>query len=167
MKWEVRSFYGNYFEINGYFTPLLPFGHCSESTNRRPKTLREMEAESLKLRHQTTILELTTGPGRRYTVEINPVDIQEVLDQADVPAKPAVAGYERVDAEEPRFSKKRVERPEGQPSYDAKLVEDFLAGTYCLHGGTGWWKYEFCYGKKVLQYHVVSHDVSQVISPII
>jgi endoplasmic reticulum lectin 1 len=126
-----------------------------------------MEAESLKLRHQTTILELTTGPGRRYTVEINPVDIQEVLDQADVPAKPAVAGYERVDAEEPRFSKKRVERPEGQPSYDAKLVEDFLAGTYCLHGGTGWWKYEFCYGKKVLQYHVVSHDVSQVISPII
>nr|XP_053655205.1 endoplasmic reticulum lectin 1-like [Cherax quadricarinatus] len=40
-----------------------------------------------------------------------------------------------------------------QPAIDRKLVEDFLSGEYCLHGGSGWWKYEFCYGRKVEQYH--------------
>ena len=24
---------------------------------------------------------------------------------------------------------------------------------FSFRGGTGWWKYEFCYGKHVLQYH--------------
>merc|ERR1719410_2615909 len=33
------------------------------------------------------------------------------------------------------------------PEYATGLIE------YCLRGGTGWWKYEFCYGKHVLQYH--------------
>lgn len=30
-----------------------------------------------------------------------------------------------------------------------KVVKEFLRGEYCLYGGSGWWKYEFCYGKKV------------------
>jgi len=29
---------------------------------------------------------------------------------------------------------------------DPEVVKEFLLGDYCLHGGTGWWKYEFCYG---------------------
>lgn len=37
--------------------------------------------------------------------------------------------------------------------HDEKIIQDFLNGDYCLHGGSGWWKYEFCYGKKVEQYH--------------
>ncbi|KAK1171031.1 endoplasmic reticulum lectin 1-like isoform X1 [Acipenser oxyrinchus oxyrinchus] len=36
---------------------------------------------------------------------------------------------------------------------DEQLVKEFLSGSYCLHGGVGWWKYEFCYGKHVHQYH--------------
>lgn len=23
----------------------------------------------------------------------------------------------------------------------------------CFQGGSGWWKYEFCYGKQVMQFH--------------
>uniref|UniRef100_A0A7N9B0H7 Endoplasmic reticulum lectin n=1 Tax=Mastacembelus armatus TaxID=205130 RepID=A0A7N9B0H7_9TELE len=34
-----------------------------------------------------------------------------------------------------------------------QLIREFLSGSYCLHGGVGWWKYEFCYGKHVHQYH--------------
>jgi len=40
-----------------------------------------------------------------------------------------------------------------KPLMDPEVVRQFLAGDYCLYGGTGWWKYEFCYGKKVDQYH--------------
>ena len=29
-----------------------------------------------------------------------------------------------------------------------------ISGKSCLHGGSGWWKYEFCYGKTVGQYHI-------------
>lgn len=34
-----------------------------------------------------------------------------------------------------------------------QIARQFLTGEYCLTGGSGWWKYEFCYGKKVDQYH--------------
>lgn len=37
---------------------------------------------------------------------------------------------------------------------DTSQVESFLEGKNCLTGGTGWWKYEFCYGKYVRQFHV-------------
>lgn len=36
---------------------------------------------------------------------------------------------------------------------DDQLIREFLSGSYCLHGGVGWWKYEFCYGRHVHQYH--------------
>ncbi|XP_028845326.1 endoplasmic reticulum lectin 1 [Denticeps clupeoides] len=36
---------------------------------------------------------------------------------------------------------------------DEQLIKEFLSGSYCLHGGVGWWKYEFCYGRHVHQYH--------------
>ncbi|XP_064602693.1 endoplasmic reticulum lectin 1-like [Liolophura sinensis] len=39
------------------------------------------------------------------------------------------------------------------PSTDKQLLQEFLAGDYCLHGGAGWWKHEFCYGRFVSQYH--------------
>lgn len=32
-------------------------------------------------------------------------------------------------------------------------VKSFLRGDTCLNGGSGWWRYEFCYGKSVTQYH--------------
>uniref|UniRef100_A0A4P6D8D0 Endoplasmic reticulum lectin 1 n=1 Tax=Rhodnius prolixus TaxID=13249 RepID=A0A4P6D8D0_RHOPR len=33
-------------------------------------------------------------------------------------------------------------------------VADFLLGKACLHGGQDWWKYKFCYGGTVEQYHI-------------
>lgn len=39
------------------------------------------------------------------------------------------------------------------PMADKQLLRDFLNGDYCLHGGGGWWKHEFCYGKYAKQYH--------------
>ncbi|KHJ74849.1 glucosidase II beta subunit-like protein, partial [Oesophagostomum dentatum] len=38
------------------------------------------------------------------------------------------------------------------------IVEDtvnrIISGRECIYGGEGWWKYEFCYGKSVIQYHI-------------
>jgi hypothetical protein len=53
-----------------------------------------------------------------------------------------------VDLKETSFSRKETLRREPfKPLMDPEVVKEFLLGEYCLHGGTGWWKYEFCYGK--------------------
>lgn len=40
------------------------------------------------------------------------------------------------------------------PQPDNLLTASFLSGEYCLvGGGSGWWKFEFCYGKQVTQFH--------------
>ncbi|CAF5034190.1 unnamed protein product, partial [Rotaria socialis] len=36
---------------------------------------------------------------------------------------------------------------------DREFLQNFLSGKECLPGGTGWWKYEICYGRHVIQYH--------------
>ncbi len=36
---------------------------------------------------------------------------------------------------------------------EKKMIDDFLTGEQCLNGGQGWWKYEICLGKHVMQYH--------------
>ena len=36
-----------------------------------------------------------------------------------------------------------------------------ICNVYFLQGGSGWWKYEFCYGKQVTQFHEeVIHKLS-------
>ncbi|XP_023175325.1 endoplasmic reticulum lectin 1 [Drosophila hydei] len=39
------------------------------------------------------------------------------------------------------------------PLNDLTPIKEFISGKNCLTGGTGWWKYEFCYGRHVRQFH--------------
>lgn len=41
---------------------------------------------------------------------------------------------------------RETKREPSKPLSDPQIVRDFLMGDHCLYGGTGWWKYEFCYG---------------------
>ena len=43
---------------------------------------------------------------------------------------------------------------------DREFLEGFLSGRECLPGGTGWWRYEICYGKHVIQFHVRNFEIS-------
>merc|ERR1719481_1564110 len=71
------------------------------------------------------------------------------------PVKVDIEGSEEDPAETPSKEavwKESVRQPI-KPLMDPAIVKEFLRGEYCLYGGSGWWKYEFCYGKKVDQYH--------------
>ena len=46
---------------------------------------------------------------------------------------------------------KKPERPPFKPLTNPIVVKEFLMGKHCLYGGSGWWKYEFCYGKVKLE----------------
>lgn len=57
-------------------------------------------------------------------------------------AEDAIVG----DPKSPKFVTNKVA--------DTSPVKAFLQGKHCLYGGTGWWKFQFCYGKSVEQFHI-------------
>lgn len=109
----------------------------------RPRNLLKFEAESLKLRSNGAVLSGDTSGGY--------VKLEIVKDAGESPVTEKSQAQTRLTLFPP------------QPSVDQKLVEDFLNGDYCLHGGSGWWKYEFCYGRKVEQYHE-NRDGSKIVN---
>nr|CAD7193930.1 unnamed protein product [Timema douglasi] len=123
--------------------------HPLERAAKKPRSLLAMEAESLKLKHQKVtddeklqkvfaIFSIDKeGEGQegetRVRVEIRPVDV--TVNQEELASTAAA--------------------PKPPPSIkDTSPVSSFLSGKSCLTGGSGWWKYEFCYGLSVDQYHL-------------
>lgn len=111
--------------------------HALEATPLRPIVLEELEQESY---------------------ELNPED-----DKWEAFKKQFQSSKEPVTI--PPSTPDKVESSaETVTPYDSKLVNDFLSGEHCLYGGTGWWKYEFCYGRKVEQYHQDAGGSKNIIS---
>nr|CAD7258790.1 unnamed protein product [Timema shepardi]CAD7573578.1 unnamed protein product [Timema californicum] len=98
--------------------------HPLERAAKKPRSLLAMEAESLKLKHQ------------KVTVSENLLTIFNLITICFLDENAAAA-------------------PKPPPSIkDTSPVSSFLSGKSCLTGGSGWWKYEFCYGLSVDQYHL-------------
>ncbi|XP_068085318.1 endoplasmic reticulum lectin 1 isoform X2 [Anabrus simplex] len=98
--------------------------HPLEGTPKKPKDLLALEAESLKLKQQ----KISDGE-TKLRVEIHPVEMS-------------------IDTVEPE--------PPSQMSramVDTSAASSFLSGKHCLVGGSGWWRYEFCYGTSIDQFH--------------
>ncbi|XP_052756040.1 endoplasmic reticulum lectin 1 isoform X2 [Galleria mellonella] len=101
---------------------------------KKPRNLLKMEVDSLRFHHQS--IRLSNNDGETHLkFELHPLNEDE--DLADSASKVT----------------KVVDKPMPVIS-DHSPVRAFLNGENCLNGGTGWWKYEFCYGKHVIQYHV-------------
>ncbi|XP_050347062.1 endoplasmic reticulum lectin 1 isoform X2 [Nymphalis io] len=99
---------------------------------KKPRNLLKSEVESLRFNHQT-VKSLHNDGETHLKLELHPLSEEEDL-----------TGDSKATA--------LLEKP--QPMTDDSPVRAFLNGENCLNGGTGWWKYEFCYGKHVVQYHV-------------
>eukprot|EP00092_Neocalanus_flemingeri_P090692 GFUD01114871.1.p1 GENE.GFUD01114871.1~~GFUD01114871.1.p1 ORF type:complete len:513 (+),score=176.78 GFUD01114871.1:136-1674(+) len=120
----------------------------AEGQARKPAKLTKMEVDSLKLRSERLLEAHLSGgdkPGQ-VKIEIRPVQVD--IDGID--------GEEDLQETIDRIREgqwKESKREPFKPLMDPQVVKQFLKGEYCLYGGSGWWKYEFCYGKKVDQYH--------------
>ncbi|XP_046389188.1 endoplasmic reticulum lectin 1 isoform X2 [Ischnura elegans] len=122
-----------------------------ENSPKKPRDLLNLEAESLKLRFQKAV----EGGEPRVRVEFHPVEGSlksseegEAVDEGTTHAKP-----EGVTKDSPPTSPTAPISPTSSPVADTSPAKNFLFGHNCLHGGSGWWKYEFCFGKSVVQYH--------------
>ncbi|KAH0567142.1 endoplasmic reticulum lectin 1 isoform X1 [Cotesia glomerata] len=116
-----------------------------DKSPKKPKALAALEAQSLKLRHQKSTEE---KPQKVVAIFRLDKDTQDGEPQLRIELHPADA-IEK-NGEEYLHSLMDV----SSVSTDTNPVQSFLSGKQCLHGGDGWWKYEFCYGKSVVQYHV-------------
>ena len=65
----------------------------------------------------------------------------------------ATPNIEEEDSNKVENWPEQTQRQPMKPLMDPQVVQEFLLGQHCLYGGSGWWKYEFCYGQKVDQYH--------------
>lgn len=96
---------------------------------------------------------------REYTINEEHTDVEEqeeeyVIDEKD---------FEKLkEAQQPsgwrfgrskRFRFKNKDSLANAPSVVQHTVNRIITGEDCIVGGTGWWKYEFCYGKHVIQFH--------------
>lgn len=110
-----------------------------DSAPKKPRALVAMEMDSLKLRHQ----KVTDGDAR-VRVEIRPVD---VVDKHNSGEDSAVSLTDQ-----------------NANAAEISSIQNFLSGKNCLHGGNGWWKYEFCYGRSVVQYHIEKDGTKTIVN---
>ncbi|XP_029170137.1 endoplasmic reticulum lectin 1-like [Nylanderia fulva] len=111
-----------------------------DNAPKKPKSLMLMELESIKTRHQQQVRD--SEP--RVRVEIHPLDVMDKQGNGD----------ESIGA----MSDQNISPAEVSP------VQSFLSGKNCLHGGNGWWKYEFCYGRSVVQYHIERDGTKTIVN---
>ncbi|XP_050464514.1 endoplasmic reticulum lectin 1 isoform X1 [Cataglyphis hispanica] len=124
---------------------------------KKPKSLMLMELESIKTRHQQTRddkqqkvyaiihVDKEGQDGEpRVRVEIHPLDVTDK--------------HGNVDESIVAITDQNISPAEVSP------VHSFLNGKNCLHGGNGWWKYEFCYGRSVVQYHIERDGTKTIVN---
>lgn len=121
-----------------------------DNAPQKPKALYEMELESSKLMHQKS-----PDDNQQKVYAIFHVN----KEGQDGEARVRVKIHPRYVIDKHYNSDDSISSLIDQDISPAELssVKNFFSGRNCLHGGNGWWKYEFCYGRSVVQYHV-EHD---------
>ncbi|XP_071636643.1 endoplasmic reticulum lectin 1 isoform X2 [Temnothorax longispinosus] len=111
-----------------------------DNAPRKPKSLMVMELDSLKMRHQQA-----RDGEPRVRVEIHPLDVPDKHGSID----------ESINA---------IQTDQNVSPAEVSPVQNFLSGKNCLNGGNGWWKYEFCYGRSVVQYHIERDGTKTIVN---
>ncbi|TKR92829.1 hypothetical protein L596_007401 [Steinernema carpocapsae] len=144
--------------------------HDGEETGNdvRPKGVLKMEEDLRKSFHddykigsavkedvdddETTLFKINLLEGG----EINDADYKEILKMLQ--SVPGINDKIRseiaaaADSLNDRLNKKQKPASQGsQEGNDVNLADIF--SSKCIVGGSGWWKYEICYGEKVVQFH--------------
>ncbi|CAI2292527.1 unnamed protein product [Caenorhabditis sp. 36 PRJEB53466] len=119
--------------------------HCwnedsTEENEAKPKTLQRLDDF-----HDSTFK-------REYTtIDVESEDDGNVVDALDLEKLRDDHRDSYVLSGEKRFQTR--ESLANNPAVVHHTVNRILTGEDCIVGGIGWWKYEFCYGKHVIQFH--------------
>lgn len=120
---------------------------------RKPKALLQLEVDKLRQKYQQLTVTIRDALGYEMpemsedgSIRGDPMR-KDTTFNFDWKAMEEEAGAG--EGETPVSSMTR--RP--KKSKELTSLLEFLDGAYCLPGGSGWWKFELCFGKHVRQYH--------------
>ncbi|CAK9794917.1 Endoplasmic reticulum lectin 1 [Anthophora quadrimaculata] len=132
--------------------------HPVDNAPMKPRSLVAMEIESLKLRYEEVpddklqkvyaifhVDKEGQDGEARVRIEIHPVGVVDKQNNIEADILDSLAD-------------------QGFSPAEVSPVKNFLSGKSCLRGGNGWWKYEFCYGRFVVQYHIERDDKNTIVS---
>ncbi|XP_014213263.1 endoplasmic reticulum lectin 1 isoform X2 [Copidosoma floridanum] len=118
---------------------------------RKPRALMALEAERTKMKYQKV-----SESKRQKVMAIYHIDkdgqLRIEIHPVDVTGRPFSA----------ENSLSYINH--GSNVLKSNTLENFLNGDNCLQGGRGWWRFEFCYGRSVTQYHVESDGTKIIIN---
>ncbi|VIO99801.1 Uncharacterized protein BM_BM7230 [Brugia malayi] len=123
----------------------------------KPKQLLQLEKESetrLEREYKSTLQ--LERPSANVNINGKDEDNGEYDDELDAAINVAKQASPKSDSSRYISSAIPMVKPATNMNMDSVLQENryLLSGKHCLYGGgIGWWKYEFCFGKSVIQFH--------------
>lgn len=136
----------------------------SPTVARKPISLLKQNLEDLQMTDLSSKIDIVAN-NKQFTVDtINMADLQKALEELSpfdmIANKPLAPFLDENDLAPPQAKFDAANHVTGRGDY--KDLYDFLFGN-CLIGGTGWWKYEFCFGRYVRQFHKDKKSETEVI----
>lgn len=122
---------------------VYPTINCFSIDNSPPKPseLVKIEDEQINLKTDKNKVQMTNKAGETFIIHYKTIDddgiesVEEIKPQEQVKQEPV------------------VNPPVANDDAQKQVIKSFLKGENCLTGGAGWWKFEVCFNKHVIQYH--------------
>ncbi|CAF3829646.1 unnamed protein product [Rotaria sordida] len=146
-------------EANRYSINCFP----KENARQKPRNLKKLEDErqlSLKKggRAQFT---MTSADGTTFIIAYQYGNDDDLNDLTETTTRDSTnkitqsSSTEQTEINNNNNNQNVRQEPLGNLGVDVdrEFLGNFFSGRECLPGGTGWWKYEICYGKHVIQFH--------------
>lgn len=138
-----------------------------ENSPTHPEELKRIEQEKLESLENENRLKMTDSKGETFIIHYRTMNEEETdnLNQQNQQQQQIQQQQQPQDEQNDQMLFNNINH--NQKNLDEKLnqhyqsindaekqmITEFLAGEQCLSGGQGWWKYEICLGKQVMQYH--------------
>ncbi|KAG1681948.1 Endoplasmic reticulum lectin 1 [Nymphon striatum] len=135
--------------------------YSDPNTSKKPKDLTLLELQSaeerlLSAKSNLKIIGLGLNEHDENNQKASDTDNKVVSEDIEVDEKKRKVTVniklKNIPPENPPTEIRHV-RPPPLPQDDQNLKKDFLSGSFCLEGGGSWWKYRFCFQKRVEQFH--------------
>ncbi|XP_057304482.1 endoplasmic reticulum lectin 1-like isoform X1 [Hydractinia symbiolongicarpus] len=128
---------------------------CHPTSNNEIMSIKEVTT----CEYEAIVLTPVLCGNPAYIVKTKPIHDIKCHPLSGSPIQPAKVVAQNQESKLPIFIPPQQPKQQQilratQAAVDETLNIQFLKGDYCLVGGSGWWKYEFCNGKHISQFHV-------------
>ena len=133
-----------------------------DDSQAKPQSLIDLELEQDTQRLEENKIKMTNRQGDTIIVHYKTIEDDPEQHDEEEHLNPKDLQFQYIQpatTQDQQSPQQPMEQPQVSPQHtigdeaQKEMIDSFLRGSQCLTGGTGWWKYEICFGKHVIQYH--------------